>query len=187
MKKLVVRGVISVFILFLSVAFTILQADANRRAVLEGVQFEPGTSQLKPGADGELQSLLSEMQKDSDLSVEIQGHVVPGQSVAADRELSSQRAQRIKDWLVEHGIAARRITVIGYGSLRPMVENSSESGRRINERIEIVKSHSKYPVAEMTEREFQFASVPDGKSILHEFRVQNTGDAILEITEVKTG
>jgi hypothetical protein len=187
MKKTVAGSAMAVLALLMILAGLTPAADANRRAVLEGIVFEPGTSQFKPEAEAELQKLLAELKQTSDMTIEIQGHTVPGESPAADRALSQQRARQVKQWLVNHGINERRIITVGYGSSRPLVENSTEQGRRINERIEIVKTRTRFPVAELAETEFAFDPVPDGSTVMHEFRMQNTGEAILEISNIKTG
>jgi OOP family OmpA-OmpF porin len=40
-------------------------------------------------------------------------------------------------WLVQHGIAAERLTAKGYGKTRPVADNGSDEGRARNRRVEI--------------------------------------------------
>jgi outer membrane protein OmpA-like peptidoglycan-associated protein len=49
----------------------------------------------------------------------------------------------VRDYLVSHGVAADRITSQGYGSTRPVADNSSAEGRANNRRVEIVISPKK--------------------------------------------
>ena len=58
---------------------------------------------------------------------------------------------------------------------------------QINDRIEITKTRDLFPVAVFPETEYQFEAVADGMEIQHDFVVQNTGTAELDIKEVKTG
>lgn len=187
MKKTVALSAVLIGTLVFCISIWLPQVDASRRLVLDGIEFKTGTSILEQLADADLQKLLDRLKNDSALSFEIQGHTVPGESEKADQELSRQRAQAVKQWLVDRGIVSERIRVVGYGSRRPLVENTTAKGRGINERIEIVTFSSTFPVAELAEEQHTFDPVPEGSFVLHEFRIQNTGEAILEISKVKTG
>lgn len=173
--------------LFLTASVLLPQAFASRRLVLEELDFKSNTSILIPDSDAELNKILVLLNNEPTLKIEIQGHTVPGKSLDADGVLSRQRAESVMNWLVARGIDSERITVVGYGSSKPLVENTTEKGRRINERIEIIKHYSTFPVVELAENVYSFEPLPEGSTVLHEFRVQNTGDAILEISKVKTG
>jgi hypothetical protein len=58
---------------------------------------------------------------------------------------------------------------------------------QISERIEITKTSDLFPVAVFPETEYPFEAVADGMEIRHDFIVQNTGTAELDIKKVKTG
>jgi OOP family OmpA-OmpF porin len=53
-------------------------------------------------------------------------------------ELSVQRAEAVRRYLIQSGIEASRLQTIGYGDSRPIADNSTEEGRRLNRRIEFV-------------------------------------------------
>lgn len=53
------------------------------------------------------------------------------------KKLSSARARTVRDYLVDHGIKAKRVTSKGYGSADPIASNRTRSGRLKNRRIEI--------------------------------------------------
>ena len=187
MKRQFAIGAVLIGTLILSISAFLPQVFASRRWIPEGIEFEAGSSVLKPGSDSDLQKMLAMLKNEPSLSIEIQSHTVPGKSKDDDQALSQQRAQRVKNWLVGRGVESGRITIVGYGSSRPLVENTTAKGRSINERIEIIKTYSTFPVAELDEKLYTFDPVPEGSNVLHDFRIQNTGDAILEISEVKTG
>ncbi|PIS27571.1 MAG: hypothetical protein COT43_09835 [Candidatus Marinimicrobia bacterium CG08_land_8_20_14_0_20_45_22] len=50
-------------------------------------------------------------------------------------ELSIQRAQTVKAYLVSQGIEQDRLTTVGYGKNRPVGDNETEDGRAMNRRI----------------------------------------------------
>jgi outer membrane protein OmpA-like peptidoglycan-associated protein len=51
-------------------------------------------------------------------------------------KLSQDRADAAKQYLVNQGISADRITAIGYGSSKPIQSNDTEEGRSKNRRVE---------------------------------------------------
>ncbi|ORV93608.1 hypothetical protein AWC11_04845 [Mycobacterium interjectum] len=54
--------------------------------------------------------------------------------------LSTQRAQKVADFLVAHGVAAPQLVVRGLGSANPIAPNDTAEGRAKNRRVEIVVS-----------------------------------------------
>ena len=65
-------------------------------------------------------------------------HMQPTKKPDADRALSEQRAQAIRDWLVSYGIDAKRIEPRGFGGSKPLVAPSTKGAKGINERIELI-------------------------------------------------
>jgi OmpA-OmpF porin, OOP family len=72
-----------------------------------------------------------------DASIEIAGHTDSVGPEAYNQLLSEKRAEAVKAYLVEHGIAAGRISVVGYGEAEPRDSNDTVEGRRKNRRVEI--------------------------------------------------
>ena len=52
--------------------------------------------------------------------------------------LSQQRADAVRDFLVANGIDPERIKVQGYGEAKPVASNTNEAGRRENRRVEVI-------------------------------------------------
>ncbi|MEO0086143.1 MAG: OmpA family protein, partial [candidate division WOR-3 bacterium] len=73
------------------------------------------------------------------IRVEIQGHTDNIGSDAYNQRLSEERAMSVVNQLVQNsGIAAGRLTAIGYGESQPVADNSTEAGRALNRRVEFV-------------------------------------------------
>ena len=70
-------------------------------------------------------------------SIEIAGHTDAVGPEDYNQRLSEQRAEAVKAYLVERGVAADRISVVGYGELQPRSTNDTVEGRRLNRRVEI--------------------------------------------------
>lgn len=68
----------------------------------------------------------------------VEGHTDSQGKAAANQELSVNRANAVRDYLVAHGIAADRITSEGHGPNRSIADNKSAEGRADNRRVEIV-------------------------------------------------
>jgi OOP family OmpA-OmpF porin len=54
--------------------------------------------------------------------------------------LSQEQAERVRKYLIEHGVDSARLTARGYGETRPIESNSTSQGRAINRRIELVRT-----------------------------------------------
>jgi outer membrane protein OmpA-like peptidoglycan-associated protein len=69
-------------------------------------------------------------------AVKVEGHTDNTGGINHNRELSKQRAQAVRDWLVKRGIEASRLSAEGFGPDRPIDSNTTEEGRRNNRRVE---------------------------------------------------
>jgi len=72
-----------------------------------------------------------------DVKVEIIGHTDSVGPSEYNQLLSERRAESVKAYLAERGVAAERISVAGYGESRPRTSNDTVEGRRLNRRVEI--------------------------------------------------
>jgi chemotaxis protein MotB len=74
-------------------------------------------------------------------TVRIEGHTdsIPmrGGRFSSNWHLSAARAQSVVRLLLENGVDARRIQVVGFGDVRPRADNETPEGRAANRRIEI--------------------------------------------------
>lgn len=84
-----------------------------------------------------LQELLTLMKQNPTMEILVEGHTDNVGDEAALIHLSEQRASAVRDYLVHHGIDAKRIQVRGMGATKPIHVNDTESGREKNRRVEI--------------------------------------------------
>ncbi|MBK8254309.1 MAG: OmpA family protein [Polyangiaceae bacterium] len=68
--------------------------------------------------------------------VEIGGYTDNTGKEAANVKLSKARAESVKKWLIDHGVAEGRLTAVGYGPAKPIGDNKTKEGRAQNKRIE---------------------------------------------------
>jgi len=72
------------------------------------------------------------------MTLRIEGHADATGSREKNQELSNQRAEAVKRYLIQSGIEPNRLQTMGYGDSRPIADNSTDEGRKLNRRIEFV-------------------------------------------------
>jgi outer membrane protein OmpA-like peptidoglycan-associated protein len=107
---------------------------------IEEIEFKPGTSEILPGSEGKLKRLKDFMALNSDVNIEIQGHVfLIGDNGLASQKLSEARAKRVMAYLVDNGINKNRMTAVGYGNTRPIYPTPKFAyEEQANRRVEIL-------------------------------------------------
>jgi len=103
-----------------------------------GVLFDYGSYELKEDFKKELEQLCKVLQQDkTDVSILIEGHTDNEGTEAYNMNLSLQRAEAVRDYLLNKGIAPQRMKIKGYGATQPVFSNQTEEGRAKNRRIEV--------------------------------------------------
>lgn len=115
------------------------QLAKDCHAALYGVLFDFNKSTLRPESDSVLQNVLTLLQKDSALTLEIQGHTDNVGDDAYNQTLSDARARSVMAWLTSHGVAAARLSAKGFGKTKPVATNDTDEGRAKNRRVEIAR------------------------------------------------
>ncbi|MEZ4936282.1 MAG: OmpA family protein [Crocinitomicaceae bacterium] len=104
---------------------------------LRNIFFDTGKSTLRPESNAELDRLVKLMKDVSNLKIEIGGHTDNQGSASMNQKLSEDRAKAVMSYLTSKGIAASRMTAVGYGLNKPIASNANEAGRQQNRRTEI--------------------------------------------------
>lgn len=104
---------------------------------LKNILFETGKAVLLPASNMTLERLAQWMNKNTGAIIEISGHTDNTGDTKSNLTLSSSRAKAIADYLFSKGIMNERVKFKGYGSSRPIADNTSEEGRQLNRRVEI--------------------------------------------------
>jgi OmpA-OmpF porin, OOP family len=105
------------------------------RLVLVGVNFAFDKSELLPESYPVLDKAVKLLNDKPEINVEIQGYCDYIGSDVYNQELSEDRAQTVKTYLVSKGIAVSRLSTVGYGKKYPIEDNKTEEGRAMNRRI----------------------------------------------------
>ncbi|MDX2359919.1 MAG: OmpA family protein [Crocinitomicaceae bacterium] len=119
----------------------LLEEIASGRSVkIERVEFTPGTSQLVSSSEPKLKRLKDFLALNSDIDIEIQGHVFAlGDNSFVGQRISEARAKRVMKYLVDQGIDRSRLKAVGYGNTQPLFpEPQFFYEEQANRRVEIV-------------------------------------------------
>lgn len=103
----------------------------------ERIRFIRSTAELLPGFEQIINELISVFSNNPQWNLEIIGHTDPIGPMDLLNELSVERAQTIKNLLINGGIAEDRISIKGVGPSEPLNDNSTEELRAQNRRVEI--------------------------------------------------
>ncbi len=100
------------------------------------VQFDVGRSTLKTESYPVLNQILDILKRYDDYDLVISGHTDNTGDTYRNLDLSESRAKACYDYLLGRGVAADRISYVGYGESRPIATNATGEGRRLNRRVE---------------------------------------------------
>ena len=109
-------------------------------ANMSDVLFKSGSFELLPGARERLAKVSGIVLAYQGLRLAVEGHT---DSIGGDeynRRLSEQRADAVRDYLVQQGITSGAITASGFGKSEPVASNDTPEGRQQNRRVELVVS-----------------------------------------------
>lgn len=122
------------------------QTDRGMLITLGDVLFEFGQADIKPGAQEALRKLATYLQEHPDRRVLIEGHTDSVGSDGANLALSARRAEAVASALASMGVTGSRISTRGYGKSYPVAENSTDTNRALNRRVEVYISDGDRPV-----------------------------------------
>lgn len=118
----------------LSSAITKDESDAIK---LENVFFEAASASLADDSKYELDHLAELLNANANVTVEISGHTDDTGDYASNLEMSQNRADAVRDYLISGGVDASRLTAVGYGDRNPVDSNETEEGRQNNRRTDL--------------------------------------------------
>lgn len=122
------------------VALATTQTDRGLVMTLGDMLFDTGHAELKSSANRTVLKVVQFLQLNPARVVRIEGYTDSTGDRQANLQLARDRAQAVADTLTDLGIDDKRIQVAGYGDEFPVEANTSERGRAMNRRVEIVFS-----------------------------------------------
>ncbi len=113
---------------------------AKGKLALYGIHFATDSALITKESAKQLAQVGQLLIRDPSLQLAIEGHTDSTGGAAHNMELSQHRAESVKTYLEDtFGIEADRLTTHGLGATVPVGDNSTESGRALNRRVELVR------------------------------------------------
>jgi len=113
------------------------------------LEFENNSAKILPEMEGDLNKVVDFLVDHPSIKLIISGHTDGSGDPEANLKLSQERANAIKEYIIEKGsIAPERVEAIGHGNQKPIIQQeTSEADRKINRRVEFELIRSTEPVA----------------------------------------
>jgi OOP family OmpA-OmpF porin len=105
------------------------------------IQFEFNSGILKTDSYPALDNAAVQMKMDPTVKFDLSGFASAEGTDAHNMQLSIDRANSVKVYLVNSGVNPANITAKGYGEANPIADNTTEAGRVQNRRVEIKKEN----------------------------------------------
>src|ERR1700761_544030 len=101
----------------------------------DSMKFGVAKADLSPEATARLDAFVDKLKTDNrNVYVEVQGHTDATGSKDENYRLGEERAEAVRRYLNEHGVALNRISTISYGADQPAQPNNKRAGRSANRR-----------------------------------------------------
>lgn len=109
----------------------------DRKIAFKSIEFESGKADILEAMYADLDKVGNFLLDNPEMLLNISGHTDANGDPQLNLDLSQQRADNIKDYLVLHfNLNDLRISAMGYGSKKPVVKEVTEEDRKINRRVE---------------------------------------------------
>lgn len=118
----------------------ILCIALGEKILVRNMLFETGKSTLSPTSERTLGFTLKALQSGDNIELQIVGNTDDVGTQEFNQQLSQDRADAVKKWLVSRGVDSGRLTTRGAGFDEPLVANTSDENRQRNRRVEIYRT-----------------------------------------------
>ena len=112
--------------------------DPTKGIAFDHLNFATGSATISEDSKGQLDDLAKIMMAFPKVGISVDGHTDNVGDAASNLKLSKERASAVKKYLVSKGLADARILAEGFGSTKPVGDNTTEAGRLANRRTEVM-------------------------------------------------
>jgi outer membrane protein OmpA-like peptidoglycan-associated protein len=122
---------------------SILQTRDSARGLIvsmSDVLFDTGQYSLKPGAREKLAKVAGILLAYPGLDIAVGGYTDNVGGDEMNQKLSENRADSVRDYLVQQGVATASVSATGFGNTLPVASNDNSAGRQQNRRVELLVS-----------------------------------------------
>jgi len=115
-----------------------LQNENLKITMNSEISFAYNSAQLTPSFHATLNKVSDILARYPRTTIKIIGYTDDKGSEQYNLHLSEQRAQAVKWYLMDRGVAAKRVSIEGRGESQPRASNATEAGRQLNRRVEML-------------------------------------------------
>ena len=114
--------------------------ESQRRVRIYGIHFDVDSAKIQPRSEATIAQIAQVLGAHPDWKMRVEGHTDSDGGAAYNKALSDRRAQSVVSDLVTHyHIARSRLTSAGFGLTHPVAANTTEAGKALNRRVELVR------------------------------------------------
>lgn len=110
---------------------------ANEMIKLDNLIFERGRSKISAVSFEELDRLVTWLNERPSTYIQLEGHTDFEGNASANLQLSQERVDAVKEYLVSKGIKKARVETKAFGGTQPLTLERSDEGKRKNRRVEV--------------------------------------------------
>lgn len=111
--------------------------------ITQQIQFEFNKAVIRPGISYKiLDEVVGVLNDNPKIDLEVQGHTDNVGGDSYNMELSQERADAVRAYLLSRGIQPRRLVAKGYGLRQPLVPNNTAENRELNRRVQFIRTES---------------------------------------------
>lgn len=118
--------------------YQVEETNRGTLLVINDLLFVTGGASLQPQSYSKLDPLLQYMNRNPKREIIIEGHTDSVGDANENKRLSQRRADAVKLYFTERGVEENRIETRGFGEEVPVATNTTNAGRGLNRRVEIV-------------------------------------------------
>lgn len=105
----------------------------------DSMKFPVAKATLSPEGQARLDTFVEKLKTDNrNVYIEVQGHTDATGPKDFNYKLGEERAESVRRYLNEHGVALNRINTISYGPDAPVAPNKDRAGRQANRRVVLI-------------------------------------------------
>ena len=112
------------------------KALAQFTGAIAGISFEPYRAVITPASRPVLDKAVAILKEHASVRIQIAGHTDNAGQQDKNRSLSTERAEAVRQYLIEKGVDGSRLTAVGFGPDKPVADNATPAGRSKNRRVE---------------------------------------------------
>jgi outer membrane protein OmpA-like peptidoglycan-associated protein len=116
----------------------LIPIEAGQTIKLNNIFFVQSKAEMLPSSYPELDRLVKIMKDNPTMEIELHGYTDNNGDAQKNIELSEQRVEAVKIYMITRGIAAKHIQGKGFGGANPIADNHKEETRKLNRRVEFV-------------------------------------------------